>query len=111
PASTESTSEGCRQYFLVCRATTWSRPAVLYVPGRGLCSGAPVSHMSEQTCGSAFGPLGWCMPPRKLSFLRKGANGSVDFPNSNSPFAPLAGNQLHSLISCSGFGRDIPLAV
>src|SRR5581483_5610856 len=111
PASTESTSEGCRQYFLVCRATTWSRPAVLYVPGRGLCSGAPVSHMSEQTCGSAFGPFGWCRPPRKLRCLRNGASGSVDLPNTNPPSFWAVGNQLHSSIPCSFRGSDMPLAV
>ena len=55
------------------------------MPGFGLCSGAPVSHMSEQMCGSAFGPLGWYSPPMKLSCLRNGLSGSVDLPNTNSP--------------------------
>ena len=43
---------------LVCSAITWSRLAVLNVPGRGFCNGAPVSHMSEQIWGSFLGPLG-----------------------------------------------------
>src|SRR4051812_13252948 len=111
PASIDNTSDGCRQYCFVCSATTWSRLTLLYVPGLGLWSGAPVSHMSEQTCGSAFGPFGCSMPPAKLRFLRNGASGSVDLPNSKSPLTPFDGNQLHSLMPCSALGRDIPFAV
>src|SRR5262245_20726023 len=107
----DSTSEGCRQYCLVCWAMTWSRPTVLYVPGFGLCSGAPVSHMSEQTWGSAIGPFGWCKPPRKLKLLRKGARGSVDLPNTNLPSVSAVGNQLHSSISCCFAGSGMPCAV
>ena len=90
---------------------TWSSATVLYVPGLGLCSGAPVSHMSEQVCGSALGPLGWYKPPMKLSFSRKGSRGWVDFPKENSAPCPAVGNQLHSSMPFCDLGSDIPLAV
>src|SRR4029077_20645691 len=102
--------DGWRQCCLVCRATTWSRATELNAPGLGLCCGAPVSHMSEQRCGSALGPLGRCRPPRKLSLSRNGRSGSVDLPNSKS-FPSVLGNQLHSSILWFGFGSDMPLAV